>query len=86
MLSPAPRRPSWLGALRSSRFFRAGLLLLAIGWGPLLLYVAYESLSGATGGNPVGLGLLMFFSTPVALVLLAIGIVSATVAARSTNR
>jgi hypothetical protein len=81
-----PRHPTWLATVARSRFFRAGVWLLAIGWTPLLLYVAYESLSGATGGNPVGLGLLMFFSTPVALGLIAIGVVTATVAALSGNR
>jgi hypothetical protein len=72
--------------LRASRVFRAGLALLAIGWGPLLLYIVYESLSGQTGGNPIGLGLLMFFSTPIALALLLASAVAAAVATRGVNR
>ncbi len=83
MAAPAA---SFVSSLRASRAFRAGLALLAIGWGPLLLYIVYESLSGETGGNPIGLGLLMFFSTPIALALLLIGGVAAAVATRGANR
>jgi hypothetical protein len=68
-------------AMRST-FVRAGVTLLVIGWLPLLLYVAYELLTGAKG-NPIGLGLLMVCSTPVGLVLIVIGLVQAAKRARS---
>lgn len=83
MAAPAA---SFTHTLTRSRLVRAGLALLAIGWTPLLLYVAYESVSGQTGGNPIGLGLLMFFSTPIAVVLLLFGIVASAVARRTAAR
>lgn len=83
MAATAASFPSFL---KSSRLVRAGLLLLLIGWSPLLLYIAYESLSGQTGGNPIGLGLLMFFTTPVAIVLLVVGGIAAAVATRAASR
>ena len=76
---------SFARSLRMSRLVRIGFVILGVGWTPLLLYVVYESLSGSTGGNPVGLGLLMFFSTPVAVLLILAGVLAAAVAARSTN-
>lgn len=72
-------------AVKESRLVRTGLVLLAVGWTPLLLYVLYESFSGRTGGNPIGLGLLLFFSTPIASVLILVGVVVSAIAARSTN-
>jgi hypothetical protein len=54
---------------------RAAGWALGIGWTPLLLYLAYAALIGERNPNPIGLGLLCFFSTPVAMVLALIGIV-----------
>lgn len=70
---------------RASWCFRAGGILLAIGWTPLLAYVLWETLSGQRGGNPVGLGLLLLFSTPPAVLLLAIGLGRAAIAERSAR-
>lgn len=63
--------------LLRSKVFLAGAWLLAIGTAPLLLYILYELLSGAKGGNPVGLGLLFFVSFWPAVILMLIGAVSA---------
>jgi hypothetical protein len=49
--------------------FRAGMAVLALGGGPLLLYCLF----GPRDGNPIGLGLLFAASFPVAMVLLAAG-------------
>lgn len=60
----------------SSKIFKAGLLLLVIGSSPLLLYVLYEFVTGATGGNPIGLGLLLFVTFWPSVIMMIIGIVS----------
>lgn len=70
---------SRLRTLFGSRWLRAGLLVALAGWAPLLLYVAWEHATGATGGNPIGLGLLMVASTPVALGLVFAGLVQGVV-------
>ena len=57
--------------------FKAGLILFIVGISPLLLYVLYEFVTGATGGNPVGLGLLFFVTFWPSVILMLIGIVSA---------
>jgi hypothetical protein len=62
-----------LRCLLGARLLRLAPLVLAIGWGPLLLYIAWEQVTGATGGNPIGLGLLMLATTPVALILAGVG-------------
>lgn len=61
----------------SSKAFKAGLILFIAGISPLLLYVLYEFVTGATGGNPVGLGLLFFVTFWPSVILMIIGIVSA---------
>jgi hypothetical protein len=61
----------------SSKMFKAGLILFIVGISPLLLYVLYEFVTGATGGNPVGLGLLFFVTFWPSVILMLIGIVSA---------
>lgn len=43
----------------------AAAALLALGSGPLILYVVF----GPRDGNPIGLGLLFFFSFPFTLAL-----------------
>lgn len=54
---------------RLRRPTRIGLVLLALGTGPLLLYIVF----GPRDGNPIGLGLLFFFSFPVAAFFLLWG-------------
>ncbi len=52
-----------------NRLVKIGFTLLALGSGPLLLYV----MVGPRDGNPIGLGLLFFFSFPAAMVCLVVG-------------
>jgi hypothetical protein len=58
-------------AARRSRLTNAALIVLAIGWLPLLLYIPYDALRGG-GGNPIGLGLLMVLSTFVGGAMLVV--------------
>ncbi|MDD2804695.1 MAG: hypothetical protein PHV33_04015 [Elusimicrobiales bacterium] len=59
--------------LLRSKVFLAGAGLLAVGTAPLLLYLLYELVTGARGGNPIGLGLLFFVSFWPAVILLGLG-------------
>ncbi len=59
-----------------TKLFRAGAALLGIGASPLLLYILYELVSGSTGGNPIGLGLLFFVSFWPAVILMGLGALS----------
>lgn len=52
-----------------NRLVKIGFTLLALGSGPLLLYV----MVGPRDGNPIGLGLLFFLSFPAAMVCLVVG-------------
>ncbi|OGR75640.1 MAG: hypothetical protein A2X32_03215 [Elusimicrobia bacterium GWC2_64_44] len=63
--------------LLRSKIFLAGAGLLVVGASPLLLYVLYALATGATGGNPIGLGLLFFVSFWPAVILMGIGAVQA---------
>jgi len=63
--------------LLRSKVFLAGAGLLVIGASPLLLYLLYELVTGARGGNPVGLGLLFFVSFWPAVILMGVGAVGA---------
>jgi hypothetical protein len=47
-----------------------GVGILALGTGPLLLYVVF----GPKDGNPIGLGLLFFFSFPFGIGFAAWGL------------
>jgi hypothetical protein len=57
------------------KIMKASALLGLVGVAPLLLYL----LLGPKDGNPIGLGLLAFFTLPLAIVGLAVGAVSAVV-------
>lgn len=48
-------------------------MLLAAGASPLLLYLLYEFVTGAKGGNPIGLGLLFAATSFPAIILMAAG-------------
>ena len=58
--------------MKLSKLFWAGIVVLAATAGPLLLYVIF----GPKDGNPIGLGLLFFFGTPIGLLLLVIGVIT----------
>ncbi len=74
-------RPRWSGG----RLLAAGLALLVLGTGPLLVVVLLSSLRGLPDPNPVELGLLAFFSFWPAAALVAIGIVR-LIGARARDR
>lgn len=50
--------------LWTSKGVRMGLLILAAGIVPLLLYMAF----GPKDGNPIGLGLLFIIATPIGVL------------------
>lgn len=56
---------------KQSKLFWAGVWVLGLTVGPLLLYVIF----GPADGNPIGLGLLFFFGAPVGFVLMVVGLV-----------
>jgi hypothetical protein len=58
--------------MKFNKLFWAGAIVVAMSVAPLLLYVIF----GPKDGNPIGLGLLMFFGVPLGLVLLVIGLVT----------
>ena len=60
-------RPPWA---RGVRIMLVGLAMAAAACIPLLIYGAFEEMRGTTGGNPIGLGLLM-----VAGVVMGIAVV-----------
>ncbi len=61
--------------ITGSKLFRAGAVLLAVGCSPLLLYVLFEFIAGKKGGNPIGLGLLLFVTFWPGVILMLIGAV-----------
>src|SRR5438552_16431679 len=67
---------------RVSRFLRIGLVLLCIGIGPLLVVIlaAQLGLTRDPNPNPVGFGILAFFTFWPSVILIVIGIV------RTVNR
>jgi hypothetical protein len=54
----------------------AGLAVLVLGAGPLLLY----ALLGPADGNPIGLGLLMVVAVPIGAILAGFGLVRMLIA------
>ncbi len=60
-----------MGGLPGLRLLMAGLAVLVIGVGPLLLYALF----GPADGNPIGLGLLTFVAMPVGGVLALLGLI-----------
>ncbi|QGU32304.1 hypothetical protein [Thermochromatium tepidum] len=53
------------------KFLVAGIIIAAMGYLPLQLYIMF----GPRDGNPIGLGLLFITVTPVGLGVVAIGLV-----------
>ena len=58
--------------MKLSKVFWVGVVLMAGSVTPLLLYVIF----GPKDGNPIGLGLLMFFGVPLGLLILIIGLMT----------
>jgi hypothetical protein len=56
--------------MKLSKLFWIGVVVAAASLAPLLLYVVF----GPKDGNPIGLGLLFFFGTPVGVILTLVGL------------
>jgi hypothetical protein len=61
---------SFAAAILASRATKAAVWVFALGWLPLLLYLPFAE----PDANPIGLGLLAWFATLVALPLVLAGI------------
>lgn len=59
----------------ANRLLLLGLVIILLGWGPLLGFLLMDSLGFISdpNPNPIGLGLLFFFSFWPAITCLAIG-------------
>jgi hypothetical protein len=68
-----------LNAYLRNRWVRAGLVLVVVGWGPLLAIgaLATAGLLSDPNPNPVGPGILFFFTFWPAMICLGVGIVQA---------
>jgi hypothetical protein len=64
-----------LRRFRGTTILMASAVILAVGLGPLCLYVVF----GPADGNPIGLGLLAVASIPVAVVGAVVGLVKLVV-------
>ena len=56
--------------MSGSKLFASGVAVLALGAGPLLLYILF----GPADGNPIGLGLLAMVAVPVGGILATLGL------------
>lgn len=58
-----------------SWLYRCGVALLAVGAGPLVLFIIAEKLGlvADPNPNPIGLGLLFFVTAPISAVLILVG-------------
>ena len=68
-------RPGWMERISGRRVIRNSVLFGLAGCAPLLLYIAF----GPSDGNPIGLGLLMVLTAPIALVGILVGLVKCLV-------
>lgn len=66
-----------MSAFLSSRWTKAGLLLVALGWGPLLLIILLSNLGvwPDPNPNPVGCGLLFALTFLPAISCLIMGVI-----------
>ncbi|HEY7862973.1 MAG TPA: hypothetical protein VIE39_04900 [Thermoanaerobaculia bacterium] len=63
--------------LWSNRYFKIGVLLFVFGTGPLLAVIAAAKLGlGDPNPNPIGCGILAFFTFWPSLILMILGIVT----------
>src|SRR4051794_24094676 len=56
--------------MKLSKLFWIGVAVAVASLAPLLFYIVF----GPKDGNPIGLGLLFFFGTPVGVVLALVGL------------
>jgi hypothetical protein len=61
----------------ANRWFKIGFWMAVIGWGPLLAIVALASIGlwPDPNPNPIGPGLLFFFTSWPALILMVVGVI-----------
>jgi hypothetical protein len=59
--------------VKLSKLSWAGAIVAGLSLAPLVLYVIF----GPKDGNPIGLGLLMFFGVPVGVLLFVVGFITA---------
>jgi hypothetical protein len=65
----------WVTRRSASTWLIAGVVIAAIGYLPLQLYI----LLGPSDGNPIGLGLLAVFAVPAGVVVFVIGLIKLVV-------
>jgi len=61
-----------LAKAKLPKLFWIGVWVLALSAAPLLLYIVF----GPKDGNPIGLGLLLFFGAPIGFILMVIGLIT----------
>ena len=76
--TPARSIHSVRDALQQSRVFWAGLVLLILGTGPLVVIVILDPQS-----NPIGPGLLAFFTVWPSIAMITVGVLRALRRARA---
>ena len=59
--------------MKLSKLSWAGAIVAGLSLAPLVLYV----ILGPKDGNPIGLGLLMFFGVPIGVLLFVVGFITA---------
>lgn len=53
---------------------KVGMWILIVGTGPLLILVLLDFLRFPVSDNPIGLGLLFFFTAPIGMLVLLVGL------------
>jgi hypothetical protein len=59
--------------MKFSKLSWAGAIVAGLSLAPLVLYMIF----GPKDGNPIGLGLLMFFGVPIGVLLFVVGFITA---------
>ena len=54
----------------------SGLTVVMIGASPLLLYIGLENVTGSSGGNPIGLGLLAMAAFGLSQLCIVLALIS----------
>lgn len=78
-LDSAPA-PSFGASLRDHWLVRLGVRAMVLGISPILVYLAYERVTGFEGQNHEGFGILALVGFNLGVVLMAAGLVAVVVA------
>lgn len=62
-----------MGDYWDNRLFRIGAIIALVGWTPLLFFILLELVGILSNSNPIGPGILFFFSFWPAVICLGIG-------------